>query len=110
MSDTHEWEGFTGNKYAYAVHKLSWRPRKDQDGNYIFAKFVSKQWHAVYIGQGDLQDRYDEALEEGCVTDKGATHYHVHLNSTKQARLDEERDLIDGNPECEAPIGCNGQD
>ena len=109
MSDQHDWTGASGKSYGYAVHELPWRPETNQDGNYIFAKKVGGIWLAVYIGQRDLQRRYDDALDEGCVTDKGATHYHEHLQSSRQARLDEEQDLIDGNPECkEERGGCNG--
>ncbi len=109
MSDQHDWTGASGKSYGYAVHELSWRPEADQDGNYIFAKKVGGIWLAVYIGQGDLQERYDDAMEEGCVTGKSATHYHEHLQSSRQARLDEEKDLIDGNPECHGEkCGCNG--
>ena len=60
---------------------MPWRPSSGQHGNYIFAKAVNSVWQPVYIGQGDLQARYNAALREGCVTSKGATHYHEHLNS-----------------------------
>ena len=107
MSNTFSWQGESGSSYAYTVHDLSWRPNEDQDGNYVFAKLVNGIWHAVYIGQGDLQTRYDAALREGCVTAKSATHYHEHLNSNKAARTQEESDIIAGNPECMSPTGCN---
>ena len=59
---------------------------KHQEGNYIFTKIVNKSWFPIYIGQGDLQDRYDAALEEGCVESMGATHYHVRSNGNKDDR------------------------
>lgn len=110
MSEAVDWPGASGSSYTYHVHQLPWRPSAEQDGNYIFAKFVSGVWYAVYIGEGDLQSRYDAALREGCVKEKGATHYLSHLNSTKSARRKEEDDLITGNPECNWPTGCNGHD
>ncbi len=104
------WQGKSGSKYRYNVHEISWRPSKDQDGNYVFAKLEGDIWYAVYVGQGDLQSRYDAALDEGCVTRKGATHYHAHLNNDKDARIDEEKDIINGNPECKWPVGGNDHD
>ena len=103
------WTGNSGAQYEYTVHELPWQPPA-YTGNYIFAKQVNGIWHAVYIGQGDLQDRYAAAMREGCVTEKGATHYHEHLNYDETARWGEERDLITGNPECKQPNGCNGRD
>ena len=107
---TEDWKGDSGKTYRYHIQELPWRPDANQDGNYIFAKQISDIWHAVYIGQGDLRDRYDAAKKEGCVDEKGATHYHSHLNGNKASRTSEEKDLIAGNPECEWPTGCNGHD
>ena len=42
--------------------------------------------------------------------EKGATHYHEHMNYDKDARRGEESDIIAGNPECNWPVGCNGHD
>lgn len=108
--DSVDWPGQSGKTYRYDVHEVGWRPNSGQDGNYIFAKVVGGVWNAVYVGQGDLQTRYDAAINEGCVTNKGATHYHVHLNADKGTRQAEETDVINGNPECNWPVGCNGHD
>ena len=110
MAETTTWRGASGKTYTYYIDKLPWRPKADQDGNYIFAKKINGVWHAVYVGQGDLQDRYDAALKEGCVTRKNSTHYHRHLNNDTSARRAEEDDIIAGNPECKWPNGCNGHD
>ena len=110
MADTFDWLGASGESYKYYIHELPWRPDDKHDGNYIFAKVVGREWNAVYIGQGHLQTRYDDAMNEGCVNDKNATHYHVHTQSSKATREAEESDLIAGNPECEWPTGCNGHD
>lgn len=104
------WSGKSGKSYKYFVHELPWRPDKNQKGNYIFAKVENDFWKAVYVGQGDLRERYDAAINEGCVSDKGTTHYHVHLNSDSSARQKEEQDIVAGNQECLWPNGCNGHD
>ena len=110
MADTHDWPGASGQTYTYYIHDLNWVPKADQDGNYIFARQEGGVSYAVYVGQGDLKSRRQAALDEGCVTRKGATHYHCHNNSDRNARLAEESDIIEGNPETKAPKGCNGVD
>ena len=104
---THIWHGF-GTNYEYSVYALPHRPPNGALGNYIFVKSVRIGWEAVYIGQGILSERYDAALKECCVTRKEATHYHFHLNNNKDARKEEEEDLIFCYPECKWPDGCNG--
>ena len=110
MNNTINWYGSSRAEYEYTVHELPCRPKEGQDGNYIFAKESGSFWKAVYVGQGDLQQRYDAALHEKCVTSKSATHYHFHLNSDSVKRRNEERDIIAGNSECKWPTGCNGHD
>lgn len=106
---THIWEGF-GDEYEYSISRRPPKLEEEWLGNYIFAKIVNEEWHAVYVGQGALFDRYNKAVKEGCVDEKGATHYHFRLNDKKHDREMEERDLIAGNPECKWPEGCNGHD
>ena len=110
MSNTQDWTGASGTNYTYHMHQLPWPPSAGQKGNYIFAKQAHGIWNAVYIGEGELIDRYNAALREGCVKDNNATHYHELLNSNEVARKNQERDLIAGNPECKWPTGCNGHD
>ena len=110
MTETTTWRGSSGSSYTYYLDKLPWQPSENQDGNYIFAKKINGLWHAVYVGQGDLHDRYDAAMREGCVTMKKATHYHRRINNDASARRAEENDIIAGNPECNWPNGCNGHD
>ena len=102
-----QWQGGSGNPYTFDVYILPWEPKASQNGNYIFANVVGNVWHAVYVGQGDLRERYDEHMRNGCVTGNGATHYHCHLNRDEQSRLREEDDLLEGHPEAYAPTGCN---
>lgn len=109
---TTTWIGESGEEYEYKTVNLPHRPPKDVKGNYIFAKQVGGIWLAVYVGEGILRQRYDAALKEECVTEKGATHYHYHTDhsQSRSARREEESDIIEGNPECKAPKGCNGTD
>ena len=101
------WTGISGKAYPYRIYELSWNPSRGQDGNYIFARQVPNGREAVYVGQGDLRDRKDAAISDGCVTENGATHFHCHLNADEQSRLDEEEDVLEGNPKAYTPTGCN---
>ena len=107
MADTCIWTGGSGKTYTYFIHDIDWSVNADQDGNYIFAKVVNDVWNAVYVGEGDLQTRKAAHINDGCVTDKGATHFHEHLNAGEQARKDEEEDILEGNPGAYVPTGCN---
>jgi hypothetical protein len=61
-------------------------------GNYIYAKKDSEgHWRPVYIGQGDLSK---PNLPHELLGARGATHVHMHLTFTDEARLAEERDLL----------------
>ena len=106
------WRGANGAMYEYDVYSVEARPTTNDKGNYIFAKRAPSNayWLAVYVGEGKLRDRYDAALDEGCVTKKGATHYHRHFNDSKTDRVSEETEIINGNTECKHPTGCNGKD
>lgn len=107
MAETIEWQGASGHRYTYYIHDMSFDPNAGQDGNYIFARQVSSGWEAVYVGQGDVKDRKNAAINEGCVDEKGATHFHCHIHSVESDRRAEERDVLAGNPEAYVPTGCN---
>ena len=107
MADTVDWPGASGKKYSYYVHEITWTPNENQDGNYLFAKIENNVWVPVYFGEGDLQDRKADHLANGCVTRKGATHFHCHLNGNSFARGSEESDLLANYPKAYAPTGCN---
>jgi hypothetical protein len=49
------------------------------------------QWMPVYIGQGDLSAH---SSQQELLDSRGATHVHMHLTTTEEARLAEERDLL----------------
>ena len=107
MADKCDWPGKSDRKYIYYVHDLTFSPSSDQDGNYIFAKLVSGAWQPVYIGEGDLRDRKAAHIANGCVTRKGATHFHCHRNSAKEEQQAEESDLLTNFPQALEPTGCN---
>ena len=93
--NTMEWPGETGTNYKYWVYEIG-HSLKAEGGNYIFTKRDSDGVHTpIYIGEtGDLSDRFDNHHKAECIRGEGATLICAHLNSGKQARLDEEADLI----------------
>lgn len=102
------WRGESGELYEYAVFEMPFEPDANNDGNYIFAKCVGDDdWQPVYIGQGELKDAYNRAIEKGCVQKHGATHYHMFIEADMLRREAEEADLIKGYPQCMEPDGCN---
>ncbi len=107
MTETHIWAGDSDKTYTYYIKTIDFDFEEKQDGNYIFCKLVNGNWTPLYIGEGDLKDRTQFRINDGCVIRKGASHIHAHLNSSNRARLDEEDDLLENHPESYAPTGCN---
>lgn len=105
------WIGISGKAYSYELVPLHAAAPPPSKGNYIFSNERPEPKEAVYVGEGHLPDRYAAALKEGCIILRGATHYSYHTRNAhdEAARKKEELDIIDGNPECLAPTGCNGQ-
>lgn len=101
------WIGAQGKRYRYWSHRLPYRCDPGQDGNYILTKLRNNIWIPIYIGEGNLDERINDPTHYNCAIGKGATHVHLHLNATEQARLAEESDLLAGHPDAYAPIGCN---
>lgn len=101
------WIGASGKRYGYWSKELPYACNPEQNGNYIFTKIANNVWVPIYIGQGDINDRVNDPEHYRCAIGKGATHVHVHLNSTESARLDEEQDLLKGHPSAYEPTGCN---
>ena len=104
MSDYPEkvWRGSSGEEYHYTVYDLE-SSFPVEPGNYIFASYdVVKGWIAVYIGQThNLQERLTNHEKENCTAGNDATHIHIHINHFgEQARLDEERELIENYDPC----------
>lgn len=99
MSDARSinWTGKSGREYTHFIYSID-QTFKDVPGNYIFAKETSPhKWSPCYIGQtGSLRDRMDGHEKEACARRHGATHIHVHVNSSAEdARRAQERDLIE---------------
>lgn len=106
---TCDWIGNSGTRYKYHINPLPVSFNPDQDGNYIYAKLNNQQqWVPIYIGEGDLADRSGSSHHQAdCIRRKGATHFHCHLNASKQDRRSEEQDLLANYTNAYQPIGCN---
>jgi len=103
-----QWTGGSGKGYTYFVYSLPFSCKAAQDGNYIYAKQdAAGGWVPIYIGEGDLNDRAGNHHQHACITQKGATHFHCHLQASKDARRAEEADLLAGHPSAYQPTGCN---
>jgi hypothetical protein len=90
MDEICSWTGASGASYTYYVRPRGSKLAPNQLGNYIYAKKDSEgQWTPVYISQGDLTGHSAAQQLEA----RGATHVHMHLTFTGEARLAEERDL-----------------
>jgi len=102
------WTGASGKTYTYYIWNLPTSFKENQDGNYIYSKKNSEgKWVPIYIGQGDLKDRTENHHQAACISEKGATHIHVHLNAKEQDRLNEEEDLLANHSNAYKPTGCN---
>jgi len=97
MTGTIDWTGKTGKMYRYWFGDIDSSFKAD-GGNYMFVREVSSgKWLPVYIGQADdlgnrlaNHERWAEAIKAG------ATRVMTHTTPAgEQARLDEERDLIE---------------
>ena len=105
---TINWVGESGKQYKFYIKRLPVSFNENQDGNYIYARLnEDNRWIPIYIGQGDLKARTENHHQSGCINLKGATHIHVHLNSLKEDRLVEERDLLAHYTNAYQPNGCN---
>jgi hypothetical protein len=106
---TCDWIGASGKEYTYYIWALPAGIDPDQDGNYIFSKKNSEgKWTPIYIGEGDLCTRISDSHHQAqCIKSKGATHVHVHRNSSGQNRRDEEADLLARYTNAYKPNGCN---
>lgn len=103
-----KWIGASGTQYTYYIWVLPASFSENQDGNYIYSKKSTQgNWIPIYIGQGDLKDRTENHHQAGCISRKGATHIHVHLNPNEADRLAEESDLLANYTNAYQPSGCN---
>jgi hypothetical protein len=102
------WRGFSGKNYVYSSYELPVEFKPGRNGNYIFAKNVNNFWVPIYIGEGDLGEKITPQHQKWfCISKKGMTHVHIHLNEWEHARQHEAQDLLDAHPEALEPYGCN---
>jgi hypothetical protein len=91
MNETFIWTGASGACYTYYVRPRGVELAPSQLGNYIYARRdPDGHWTPVRVGQGDLARSSDPQR----LDTTGATHVHMHLTFTDEARLAEERDLL----------------
>ncbi len=109
MADTCDWKGASGALYTYHIYPNPPNFSANQDGNYIYAKKNAEgKWVPVYFGEGDLSDRCTDGHHKSrCISNKGATNVHAHLNATEKARKAEEADLLANYTQAYTPTGCN---
>lgn len=112
---TCRWPGKSGRKYKFFVYTLAeTNIISSKDGNYIYARLWvdrdgTRRFTPLYIGEGNLADRsnLDSHQRSDCLRDKGATHFHCHLNGDKGDRTEEEQDLLAKWTKSYSPTGCN---
>ena len=64
-----------------------------------------------HIGAGNLTQRATtDPRRVDCINAKGATHVHVHINSDRDDREAEVKDLLKNFPQAYAPDGCNEEE
>ncbi len=102
------WTGVSGKQCKYYIWELPVNFSENQCGNCIYSRMnKNNRWVPIYIGQGNQRDRTENHHETACIKSRGATHIHVHLNSLKENRLEEERDLLANYSRAYQPTGCN---
>lgn len=105
------WNGVSGTGYKFSIFAIPTSLNAGQDGNYIYAgRNAEGQWIPIYIGEGDLAERSGSGHHKAdCIRQKGATHFHCHLNGDQHARRQEEADLLGYYTNAFVPHGCNEQ-
>ena len=98
------WSGASGEEYKYYVYEIG-TSFQNCPGNYIFAKLTGLgDWFPIYIGKtGHLNSRLSCHDKMPCIKRHGATHVHVHKNSSDvEVRRLEKSDLL-----AKWPSPCN---
>jgi predicted GIY-YIG superfamily endonuclease len=92
------WEGKSGEIYSFNVYPIN-SSFNEVECVYLYTKPVDTLWQCIYVGQTEhLATRLNEH-ENGdedsdkCIRRSGATHIHVHRESSKSTRIDIETDL-----------------
>ena len=101
MSDIERWQGASGASYDYTILDLDGQANISY-GTYIFARRnPTGGWDALYVGQGDLSSRADVSRHDkrDFILGLGATHVHIHENSSLPGRMIERADILYAHPE-----------
>jgi len=99
-TDVEGWKGASGTLYPYTIVEVGQHPNAEY-GNYIFAKRNrSGKWVPIFVGHGDLELRTDLDLHQmrRYIRRRGATHVHIHENSSLTARMLEKEDILERHP------------
>ncbi len=93
----HYWSGSKDELYKYYVYKIpACLEKEGSRGNYFFCKKINDDYSPLFIGEGEIG--YLTSLEYHPMGDDvkrmGATHVHVHINSSDVLRRREYIDLL----------------
>lgn len=100
------WPNGKGGTYPFHVFQIALF-HGNPKGNYIFARKVNNGWEAVYIGEGDINERIKDHVNNKPLIVKGATHIHIMEVNDKETSFQIETELLEGNTEAYEPTGCN---
>jgi predicted GIY-YIG superfamily endonuclease len=95
---TQNWPGKSGKTYSFNVWTID-TSFKEVECVYIYTKDIGDSWQLVYVGQTEHLATRLEEHENGnedsdkCIQRSGATHIHVHQESSKLTRILVETDL-----------------
>lgn len=109
---TFTWTGASGRKYTMEAYSLDTRVNPDVYGNYIFGELYRDtdnfyKIKAIYIGEGNLNDRICFRINEGRIQRKGCNCFCAMVNEDEKSRKEIEDDLLAANPNAYEPEGCN---
>ena len=104
------WTGASGKKYVYEVYARHPKLAPNEPGNYIYANGRAQEMGADPYRCRQLDAARTDRRRVDCINAKGATHVHVHVNSDRDDREAEVRDLLKNFPQAYAPDGCNEEE
>lgn len=104
-----KWTGASGKVYRMEAFSLDTVVKPGISGNYVFGELNEDgtKIRAIYIGEGNLQDRINFRIREGRVQEKGCNCFCAMINEDEDSRKEIEDDLLASNPNSNEPIGCN---
>jgi len=95
---TMDCKGESGKTYTFNTYPIG-TSFKEVECVYIYTKGFNNSSQPIYVGQTDNLDRRIQEHENGdedsdiCIQNSGATHIHVHQESSKSTRIAIETDL-----------------